>query len=71
MNSIKSKFGNKLRELRKRKGLSQENFAGLADIDRTYIADIENGKRNVSIIIVEKIAKAFEISISDLFSDIE
>ncbi|MFT4696742.1 MAG: transcriptional regulator with XRE-family HTH domain [Urechidicola sp.] len=71
MNNIKSKFGNKLRELRKRKGLSQENFAGLADIDRTYIADIENGKRNVSIIIVEKIAKAFEISISDLFSDIE
>jgi len=71
MNNIKSKFGNKVREIRKSKGLSQESFAGLADIDRTYIADIENGKRNVSIIIVEKIAKAFKISISDLFSDID
>lgn len=71
MDTIKSKFGNKVREIRKNKGLSQENFAGLADIDRTYIADIENGKRNVSIVIIGKIAKAFKISISDLFSDID
>ncbi|MFK8008727.1 MAG: helix-turn-helix domain-containing protein [Saprospiraceae bacterium] len=71
MNNIKSKFGNKVRKIRKSKGLSQENFAGLADIDRTYIADIESGKRNVSIVIVEKIAKAFKISISNLFSDID
>ena len=71
MDNIKSKFGNKVREIRKSKGLSQESFAGLADIDRTYIADIENGKRNVSIVIVYKIAKAFKISISKLFSDID
>jgi len=68
--NIKSKLGNKIRELRHQRNLSQEQFAIRCDLDRTYIAGIEQGKRNVSIVNIEKIAKAFQISISDLFKDI-
>ncbi len=65
--NIKKNFGKKVKELRLEKGLSQEAFAHLADIDRTYISSIEKGKRNVSIIIVERIAKALSVKISNLF----
>ena len=65
--NIKKKFGKKVRELRLEKGLSQEAFAHLADIDRTYISSIERGERNVSIVVVERIAKALDVEITELF----
>ena len=65
--NIKQKFGTKVKELRLKKELSQEAFAFKADIDRTYISSIEKGKRNVSLTIIEKIAKALEIKITELF----
>jgi len=64
---IKSKIGNKIRKLRHQRDLSQEQFSNLCGLDRTYIAGIEQGKRNVSIVNLEKIAKAFQISLSELF----
>ena len=64
---IKEKIGIRLRELRKQKGLSQEKFAFECELDRTYIASIEQGKRNVSIANIEKIAKALHISVCDFF----
>jgi transcriptional regulator with XRE-family HTH domain len=64
---IKEKFGNKLKELRIARGLSQEKLALLADLDRTYIPSIEKGKRNVSITVLEKLAKALDINIKDFF----
>jgi len=64
---IKEKFGNKLKELRIARGLSQEKLALLADLDRTYIPSIEKGKRNVSITVLEKLAKALYINIKDFF----
>jgi transcriptional regulator with XRE-family HTH domain len=67
---IKGKIGNKIRKLRHQRNFSQEQFANLCGLDRTYIAGIEQGKRNVSIINIEKIAKAFEISLSELFEDL-
>jgi transcriptional regulator with XRE-family HTH domain len=67
---IKGKIGNKIRKLRHQRNFSQEQFANLCGLDRTYIACIEQGKRNVSIINIEKIAKAFEISLSELFEDL-
>ncbi len=67
---IKQKIGNRIRMLRKQRGYSQEHFAHLCDLDRTYIASIEQGKRNVSIVNLEKIAKAFGITISELLEDI-
>jgi len=66
---IKKKFGEKVKLLRQEKGLSQEKFAHLADIDRTYISSIEKGERNVSIVVVERIAKALSVKIATLFDD--
>lgn len=64
---IKSKVGNKIRELRKQTGLSQEQFALSIGMDRTYFASVESGKRNISIINLEKIAKGLNVSLSDFF----
>lgn len=58
MADIQKKFGDKLRELRKQKGLSQEDLAFKSGLHRTYISDIERGSRNVSLKNIEKIAKA-------------
>jgi DNA-binding XRE family transcriptional regulator len=66
---IKKKFGNKVKKLRLEKGLSQEALALLADLDRTYIPSIEKGERNVSITVIEKLAKALKISIKDFFNE--
>ncbi len=71
MEDIKIRFGRRLRELRLEKGWSQETLANLADIDRTYIPGIESGKRNVSIVILEKLSRSFEINISDLLGEID
>ncbi|MFM9988710.1 helix-turn-helix domain-containing protein [Flavobacterium sp.] len=65
--SLKEKFGNKIKTLREQKGYSIEYLANISNIDRTYISDIEKGTRNVSLLIIEKLAKAFEIKIQDLF----
>jgi transcriptional regulator with XRE-family HTH domain len=66
---IKKKFGKKVKLLRIEKGWSQEKLALSADLDRTYIPSIEKGERNVSITVIEKIAKAFKVSVSELFKD--
>ena len=60
-------FGKRVRELRNQKNLSQVELAFKAGIDRTYMTDVENGKRNVSAQNIEKIIKALEISIIDFF----
>ena len=65
---IKENFGKRLRELRNEKGISQEQFSFECELDRTYIASIEKGKRNVSIVNIEKIANAFEMPVSDYFN---
>jgi transcriptional regulator with XRE-family HTH domain len=69
MEDIKKKFGQRVKELRLTKGYSQERLAEISDLDRTYIPGIEAGKRNVSLLVVEKIAKAFGISISELMKN--
>jgi len=61
-------FGLRVRELRKAKGISQEGLAFDADIDRTYLNSVENGKRNVSIKNVEKILLALDVSLSEFFN---
>ncbi len=67
--NIKQKVGLKIKEIRKSKGLSQEKLANLAEIDRTYLPTVEKGERNVSIEILEKLSKALEINIKDLFDE--
>jgi len=66
---IRKKFGKKVKLLRIEKGWSQEKLALNADLDRTYIPSIEKGERNVSITVIEKIAKAFKTNIKNLFDE--
>lgn len=67
---IQKAFGQKIQQLRKERGLSQEKFALLIDMDRTYYASVEAGKRNISIVNIKKIADGFGISLAHLFEDL-
>ena len=62
---IKQKVGNRIRELRKELKLSQEALANEAEVDRTYVTDVENGRRNVSLEILERLIKALNVSIAE------
>lgn len=68
---IKSTFGGLVKARRARLGISQEELAGRAGLHRTYICDVERGKRNVSLESVEKLARALETSVSKLLSHTE
>lgn len=63
---INEVFGKKVLERRLSLKISQETLANMADIDRTYLPDIEKGKRNVSLRVADKIAKALNVSKVDL-----
>lgn len=60
------RFGERIRELRKKAGLSQEEFAERCQLDRTYIGGIERGERNVSLRNIAVLAKALGVGISEL-----
>ena len=64
-------FGNRIKEERLKIKLSQEKLALEADIDRTYINDIEKGTRNVSLNVANKLCKALNIPISILLKDLK
>ena len=64
-------FGEIIKKLRIERNLSQESLALEADIDRTYISDIEKGERNISIQVAYKLAFALQISFSELIKEIE
>ena len=70
MSEISEKLGNRIKELRIKKGISQEKFSLSIDMDRTYYASVEAGKRNVSINNIKKIADGLDISLQDLFKGI-
>ncbi len=63
------KFGQRVRELRKEKNLSQEELSFKAGVHRTYIGMIERGEKNITLVNIEKIAKAFNVDIKELFND--
>ncbi len=66
---IQRHFGDRIRELRRQKGLSQENLALASGLDRTYIGGVERGERNISLINIHVIAAALNVSAKDLFSE--
>ena len=68
---IKQKVGNRIRELRKELKLSQEALANEAEVDRTYVTDVENGRRNVSLEILERLIKALNVSFTEFFNSKE
>ena len=68
---ITEKIGNRIRELRKETGLSQEKFAAKIGMDRTYFASVELGKRNISLVNLEKIATGLNVSLCEMFEGIK
>lgn len=68
MKDIKLAFGLRVKELRLEKGLSQEKLANIAGVDRTYMTQVENGKRNISIENIRKVCIALNVSLSDFFA---
>lgn len=69
--NIKETFGQRVRELRNQLGISQEKFALKIDMDRTYFASVESGKRNISIENIYKISNGLEVSLEELFKGLE
>lgn len=67
---ITQKFGQRLKELRQKTGLSQEKFALKINMDRTYYASVEAGRRNISLENMKKIADGFGVSLSQLFENL-
>lgn len=65
-NKINIKIGNKIREIRQEKGLSQEQLAEIAEVHRTYIGMVERAEKNITLISLEKISKALRVEIKEL-----
>ena len=65
---IKQAFGARMREIRKKKGFSQEGLALACGLDRTYIGGVERGERNISLVNIQKIADAIGVPPSELMS---
>ena len=67
---IQKSFGLRVQQLQKQKGLSQEKFALSIDMDRTYFASVEAGKRNIALKNIQKIADGLDVSLSELFTNL-
>lgn len=66
--NIKDKVGQRIKELRNELGLSQEALANKAEVDRTYVTDVENGRRNISVELLEKLIIALGVSFQEFFT---
>ena len=68
--AILVKFGKKIREVRAKRGLSQEALADRANVHRTYIGMVERAEKNITLLNIQKLAKALKIDIRELFDGI-
>ncbi len=66
MSDVLLRFGRKLRETRREKGVSQEKLAALAGLHRTYVSLVERGECNISLLNIEKLAAALGVTLADL-----
>jgi transcriptional regulator with XRE-family HTH domain len=64
--NVLERFGRKLREVRETRGISQERLAELAGLHRTYVSSVERGKRNISLLNIEKLAVALGVPLTKL-----
>lgn len=69
--NINTQLGMRIRYLRKKKGLSQENLALDSGINKNYLSDLERGMRNPTVNILEKLAVTLGVSLSELFMGIQ
>jgi len=69
-NDLLKRFGNRIRDMRKERGLSQEAFAALCELDRTYMGGVERGERNLSLENIERIDRGLDVSLSELMKDL-
>lgn len=69
-NELQIKFGQRVRELRKERGWSQEEFAGRCELDRTYISGIERGVRNPTLEVIGILSRGLKVSIEVIFNGI-
>lgn len=67
MNKIEVRFGQRVKEIRLKQNISQEELAFRCGLSKNYISDVERGTRNISLKSIEKIAEGFAINIKDLF----
>jgi len=67
---IQKRIGERIKKLRSTTGLSQEKFALKIGMDRTYFSSVEAGKRNISIVNLEKIANGLDVTLSELFKGV-
>ena len=65
---IRILVGKRVKELRNKLGISQEELAARAELDRTYITSVECGKRNISIVNIEKLATALNATLKEFFN---
>lgn len=65
-----TKLGNRIRELRKSQGFSQEGFAAEVGLDRTYMGSVERGERNIAALNLIRIAKSLKVEVGELFPSI-
>ena len=65
---VREKIGQRIKDLRELSSMSQKDLAYSADLDRSYIASVENGSRNISIVNIEKIAIALNVNLKDFFN---
>jgi transcriptional regulator with XRE-family HTH domain len=67
---IKIIIGHRIKQLREKNGMSQKDLAFESDLDRSYIASVENGQRNISIVNITKIATALKVNLKEFFNHI-
>lgn len=63
---VQKRFGDRIREIRRRKGISQEDLALACDIDRAYLGAVERGQRNISLLNIYKIARGLKVPAREL-----
>jgi transcriptional regulator with XRE-family HTH domain len=70
MSDLSKVIGERIRNFRKEKGLSQEELANMANLHATYIGQLERGEKNATLESIEKVTNALEVSLEDLFRSI-
>jgi len=70
MQEVQKRLGKRVADLRRKKGFSQEGFAHECGFHRSYMGAVERGEKNITIRMIEKIAKALNIALSELFKSV-